>query len=243
MNNVRLNKLIKNTSKTLLATICLSTLSISANAKDVDVQVTNLTQGIYYTPLLISAHTMETSLYELGQSASMELQMMAEGGDISGLSSMLNNANADVIENPAMGLLAPGMSTTTMLSTQMDNDYLSIVSMMLPTNDGFIGLNGWKIPDEMGTYTIYLSAYDAGTEANDEIVNGGGAPGVAGIPASPNGNGETGGTGVTSTEDNMMIHVHRGNLGDDDMMGGKSDLDNTVHRWLNPVARVVVTVK
>ena len=154
MNNLHIKQLVKNSTKMLAATICLSTLSVSANAKDVDITITNLTQGIYYTPLLVTAHNMEASLYELGQPASMELQMMAEGGDISGLSSMLSGVNADIVENPAMGLLAPGASTTTMLSTQMENDYLSIVSMMLPTNDGFIGLNSWKIPDEMGTYTI-----------------------------------------------------------------------------------------
>ena len=34
----------------------------------------------------------------------------------------------------------------------------------------------------------------------------------------------------------MMVHIHPGNLGDDDLEAGMSDLDNTVHRWLNPVA-------
>ena len=43
-------------------------------------------------------------------------------------------------------------------------------------------------------------------------------------------------------EGNAYVHIHRGNLGDDDLTGGKSDLDNTVHRWLNPVARITVTV-
>jgi len=41
----------------------------------------------------------------------------------------------------------------------------------------------------------------------------------------------------------MMIHIHRGTLGDDDSMAGKSDLDNRVHRWLNPVAKLTVVVK
>jgi hypothetical protein len=56
-------------------------------------------------------------------------------------------------------------------------------------------------------------------------------------------NNNTGGTGVTITEANAYVHVHRGNLGDDNPTGGKSDLDNTVHRWLNPVAKVTVVVK
>jgi len=231
--------------KTLAASLLLaSTMGAvaSVNAQELEVTVTNLTQGLYYTPLIISAHNADMSLYTLGQTASTELQMMAEGGDISGLSVMLSNADANTIENPASGLLAPAMSTTAMLSTTEGNNYLSLTAMLLPTNDGFVGLNSWKIPSEVGTYTFTLNAYDAGTEANDEIINGGGAPGTLGIPAAPGGDAGTGGTGVTTTESNNTVHVHRGSLGDDDLTGGKSDLSNTVHRWLNPVARVTVKV-
>jgi len=129
-----------------------------------------------------------------------------------------------------------------MLDTADGNDHLSLVAMLLPTNDGFVGLNGWQIPTDAGTYTFTVNAYDAGTEANNEIINGGGAPGVLGIPVEPGGNGGTGGMGLTVVEENSTVHVHRGNIGDDDMTGGKSDLNNTVHRWLNPVARITVTV-
>lgn len=228
--------------KTLFTGLAFSALSVASQAQQLDITVTNLTQGIHYTPILIGAHSGDMSLFKTGEMASTELQAMAEGGDISGLSEMLSMANADVIENPAEGLLAPTMSTATMLDTTDGNMYLSIVSMMLPTNDGFIGLNSWMIPSEPGTYTIMLNAYDAGTEANDEIINGGGAPGVAGIPIAPGSDAGTGAMGVTMEESNPYIHIHRGSLGDDDLAGGKSDLDNTVHRWLNPVARVTVVV-
>ncbi len=226
----------------LTAALLLAVPTSSAYAQQVEITVTNLTQGLYYTPLLVSAHNSDTALFSLGEMASPELQAMAEGGDISGLSAMLTNANATSVENPAGGLLAPAMSTTTMLDTAEGNNYLSIVAMLLPTNDGFVGLNSWKIPSEVGTYTFTLNAYDAGTEANNEVINGGGAPGVLGIPADPSGKNGTGATGVTMVEDNNKVHIHRGNLGDDDLSGGKSDLVNSVHRWLNPVARVTVKV-
>jgi hypothetical protein len=32
-------------------------------------------------------------------------------------------------------------------------------------------------------------------------------------------------------------------LGDDNATGGKSDINNMTQRWLNPVARLVITVK
>lgn len=232
---------ISSLSKVISTALLVGTAALT-QAQELDIKVTNLTQGLYYTPILIGAHSADASLYSLGDMASSELQMMAEGGDISGLSGILSSANADVIENPAAGLLMPGMSTMTSLSTADGNMYLSVVAMLLPTNDGFLGVDSWPIPTEAGTYTITVNGYDAGTEANDEIVNGGGAPGSPGIPASPGGSG-TGGSGVTTEEENTYIHVHRGNLGDDDLTGGKSDLENTVHRWLNPVALVTVTVK
>ena len=230
-------------TSSIMAALLTSTIGLAAQAQDLEITVTNLTQGIYYTPILIAAHDTDADMFTVGEMASTELQAMAEGGDISGLSALMSGASADIVENPAEGMLAPAASTTAMLSTMDGNSYLSLVSMMLPTNDGFIGVDSWMIPTEAGTYTFTLNAYDAGTEANDEIVNGGGAPGAAGIPIAPGNDGGTGGSGVTSMEENTMIHVHRGNLGDDDLAGGKSDLDNTVHRWLNPVARVTVVVK
>ncbi len=230
------------TFKTQLLSVALITCAsiTSIQAQELDIKVTNLTSGIYFTPILIAAHDDSTTLFVAGEAASAELQMMAEGGDVSGLSAMLTSA--DQVENPASGLLAPAMSTSTMLSTTDGNMYLSVVAMMLPTNDGFIGVNSWMIPSEAGTYTFTVNAYDAGTEANDEMITGGGAPGVAGIPAAPGMDAGGGASGVTMTESNHYIHIHRGSLGDDDLTGGKSDLANTVHRWLNPVARITVTV-
>jgi len=226
----------------IITGLALASSVMLTQAQQLDITITNLTQGMHYTPIIIGAHNQDTSLFTTGEAASSQLQTMAEGGDISGLSEVLTMANADIVENPAMGLLAPTMSTTTMLNTTDGNMYLSITAMMLPTNDGFIGLDSWMIPSEAGTYTIMLNAYDAGTEANDEIINGGSAIGTPGIPVAPNGDGGMGAMGVTMEEANPYIHIHRGNLGDDDLNGGKSDLDNTVHRWLNPVARVTVVV-
>ncbi|WMN60898.1 spondin domain-containing protein [Pseudoalteromonas xiamenensis] len=213
-------------------------------AASVEVKITNLTQGIYFTPLLVAAHSGDSHLYQVGSKATLQLQAMAEGGDISGLAAELSSINASTAANPAEGLLAPTASTMAMVESSEINSTLSLVAMMLPTNDGFVGLDAWPIPTQAGTYHIYLNAYDAGTEANNElIVEGSGAPGSLGIPASPGMAPGTQGSGVTSEEANMMVHIHRGNLGDDEATGGKSDLHNTVHRWLNPVAKVTVTVK
>jgi hypothetical protein len=136
------------------------------------------------------------------------------------------------------------MSAVANLDTDgTSNVLLTVVSMLLPTNDAFAALNAVTIPSDPGTYVYILPAYDAGTEANDELITGGGAPGAAGIPADPGGLAGTGGTGAAAADANSNVHIHRNTLGDTDANGGVSDLDSTVHRWLNPVVRVVVTVQ
>lgn len=218
--------------------------STAAQATDFSVQITNLTRGSYFTPLLVAAHNPSARLFASGQPASANLQAMAEGGDISGLVADVQALNATVVENPAAGLLAPGASTTTNMNTDdaPDNTALSIVAMILPSNDGFMGLNAITIPTEPGTYRYNVNAYDAGTEGNDEIV-GSGAPGEPGYPAPPPvlAASGMGGTGIDASSEGY-VHIHRNVLGDTNATGGMSDIDSTVHRWLNPVVRVTITV-
>jgi hypothetical protein len=215
----------------------------SAIAQEIGVKITNLTNATYFTPLLIAIHDRETHLFELGSPATPELQAMAEGGDISGLISQVEATGGSHVDNPAGGLLPPGGHTEATL--EVDGRYfrsLSISAMLLPTNDGFVGLDGLKIPRRAGSYTYYLQAYDAGTEANDEIITGGGAPNTPGIPADPGGHAGVGGIATVGPDQNPTVHIHRGVVGDDDTIGGPSDLDARVHRWQGPVAKLEITI-
>jgi hypothetical protein len=232
--------------RSLLAVLVSTSLLAGpiASAADFNVEITNLTNGITFTPFLIAAHPEGSNLFTTGQPASANLQAVSEGGDIAGLVSDMQAVGATIVENPAGGLLMPAMSTNADLNTDgTSNVELSVVAMLLPTNDGFAALNAITIPMSPGRYIFNLPAYDAGTEANDELITGGGAPGAAGIPADPGGAQGTGGTGVATADANGNVHIHRGTLGDTNATGGASDLDSTVHRWLNPVVRVVVTVR
>jgi len=230
--------------KNKLIAMLLSTASIStASAADLTISLTNLTHGSHFTPLLFSAHDASQHIFEIGTSASTSLQAMAEGGDISGLVNDLSALNADTTSNPAAGLTAPGQTVNFDMTTMDINTHLSIAAMILPTNDGFVGLDSLAIPTKTGSYTYYLNGYDAGTEINDEIINGASAPGATGIPADPLGLGGSNATGLSNSENNTNVHIHRGVIGDTDPAGGASDLDSRVHRWLNPVARLVIEVK
>lgn len=235
--------------KNLVASlIALSTLPLLTTthvfAVDYSVKIENLTHSTYFGPLLVSAHPAGTTLFTSGMPASMNLQKMAEGGDISGIEADLMAVGATNVANPAAGLLMPGKYTTaSLVSPAATNTQLSIAAMIVPTNDGFVTLNNLTLPTAPGTYTYLLNAYDAGTEANDEI-RGSGAIGMAGMPVAPPLEAlvGTGGTGISATAEGF-VHIHRGVLGDLNTTGGVSDIDASSQRWLNPVARVTLTVQ
>lgn len=218
--------------KTLLLSLAMGA-AFSAHAATVDVTITNATDGIYFTPLLVATHASDHYLFRTGEAASAEIEAMAEGGDISGLSALASGIGAEISENPAGGILNPGDSATTTLSAK-HGDVLSMTAMLLPSNDAFIGVDSWKIPKKKGTYRIEANGYDAGTEANDELAGS--------VPTPPFITFGQGGTGVDTDVANDKVHIHPGNLGDTDPNGGLSDFDSTKHRWLNPVAIITVTV-
>lgn len=234
--------------------LMLALASGVANAAQWDVTVTNLTHGNHFAPLLLTAHDHDTHIFQAGEPASVPVEHMAECGHLNPLlaTAEVGPADNDTIANPAGGPLAPGAST---MATIMTNDagisHLTVVAMILPTNDGFVGLDSQHIPTEAGTYTYYLNGYDAGTEGNDETINPNGPASctyteVGMIPVAPGGDADSGGVGVVLPGDpdtNTNIHIHRGVLGESEATtGGASDLINSIHRWQNPVAKVVVTV-
>ncbi len=235
---------MKKSLTTLAASVCLFVSANSpADDQGISVEITNLTNAVYFTPLLVASHKRQFHLFEVGTAASANLQAMAEGGVIDGLIGDVQAAGGETVANPASGLLAPGATAVALIDRpNKRNRYLSITGMLLPTNDGFVGLDGLRIPKRKGTYTYYLHGYDAGTEANDEIITGGGAPNTPGIPADPGGNAGSGGIAAVGPDYNQTVHIHRGVSGDNDPLGGESDLDARVHTWQGPVARLVLRV-
>jgi len=243
---MKLNKL----STAIASAIIYSATATAATAAQWDITVTNLTHGNHFTPLLLTAHEAGAHLFQAGEAASDAIRAMAECGDLSVLATIPNGSpDNDTIANPAGGLLAPGMKTSTTITTaDATTSYLSVVAMILPTNDAFIGMDAQPISSEAGTYTYYINGYDAGTEANDELLSADAnytcTPGEgAYMPGAPGMDADSGGTGVSNADTNTLVHIHRGVLGDTDATGGgASDLVNTIHRWQNPVAKVVITV-
>jgi len=209
--------------------------------------VINLTHGTYLSPVLVAAHLKgDGSFPGPGATASPSIRKLAESGDVTDFQTDILNDNpsavTQILNGSAHTKVAPGESVSTVISTG-SNDRLTVVAKLLPTNDGFTALNSIDIPTNSGVYYYGLNALDAGTEANDElVVPNGDTVGVQGI--GPDSDITTGinGTNTVGPDTNTMVHVHRGVLGDNDPSGGRSDLDSTTQRWLNPVARVVIEV-
>ena len=163
-----------------------------ALAANYQVEITNLTNANYFTPIIVAAHKRTADMFELGEPASPALQAIAEGGDISAMQSALESANANVAvaETPSGApVLGPGETATAKVSTRSGNRKLSLAAMILPTNDAFIGLDAVNLRfGQQRTYFLY--GYDAGTEANDELLN----PGAGGTPGRPGNSRRSSGT-------------------------------------------------
>jgi hypothetical protein len=205
------------------ALILASSQAQARGNNDYHVTITNLTYSINFTPILVASHRKPVAIFDLGAPAGDDLSAIAEGGDIGPMTTTLN-ANSQVIDvQNSVGLLKPGHSVTVIVSGEHGVRYISLASMMLPTNDGFIGLDSVEV-SKKGSVTYYSPGYDAGSEANDELCTNIPGPTCGGVGSSP---GENAG-------DENYVHIHRGTH-------GIGDLSASIYDWRNPVARITVT--
>jgi hypothetical protein len=158
-------------------------------------------------------------IFELGSPASEGLTAIAEGGDVAPLKGILKDNHQVVDVQNSVGPLMPGMSTTVIVRAGHGARRISIASMMLPTNDGFIALDSVQAPKN-GSATYYSPGYDAGTELNDEL--------CANIPGP-----YCGGSGESSGVGEGYVHIHRG-------IHNIADLNASIYDWRNPVAKITV---
>jgi len=185
------------------------------------VTITNVTRGISFTPILAITHKAGSPLFELGSPASDELAAIAEGGDTTPFKNKLLASGMAMDATSSAGLLAPGASVSLTLTGNDDFDYVTVASMLLPTNDGFIAVNGMKLPDGNKKVMVYSPAYDAGSENNDES--------CASIPGP-----HCGGEAFSAGQGEGFVHIHAG-------IKGIADLDAAKYDWRNPVAKISIT--
>ncbi len=207
----------------MIAAIALLSLAGTAMAQTAyNVTVTNITAGQVFTPLLFVSHSPAVSLFDVGQAASVELEQVAESGDTGPLAMMLEASGAAADVQPLTAPLPPGQSVTVMLMTAEGMELISVVGMLVPTNDAFVALNGAHAPEASATFRV--PAYDSGTEANDENCMH-----IPGPPSACQGEGFN-----ESREDaEGVVHIQRG-------IHGIMDLTPSVYDWRNPVAEITI---
>ena len=208
-----------------VATLCLGAgddgrYATHPGARQYEITFTNITHGAILTPPIFATSTSQIDVFELGEPASLGLEMLAEGGMTDELKAELEAVGLqDVLQTEAP--VMPGESITVKLEGNR-RSHLNLASMLLPTNDGFVALNGPQIWQRKGEMEFYLAAYDAGTEENDELCTS--------IPGP-----QCGGEGYNEDPGEGMVVPHPG-------IHGEGDLSRRTYNWGDPVAKVTVRV-
>ena len=202
-----------------------------------EVRITNLTRGQPMTPPLAVTHGRSLSLFRVGRRASEGIQQIAENGNLAPMLAALDGArhvSAVVVAagDPVPPLL-PGEERVFPIDGDRGAKYLSFVSMLICTNDGFAGLNRLRLPRRVGeTVSAYARSYDAGTERNtedfDDLVPPCGP--LTGVDSGGAGTGESN----PALAEGRVVRGHRG-------IKGRADLTRDIHGWRDPVAHIVVT--
>jgi len=183
------------------------------------VTITNITSGQTFTPLLVVTHKSSLNLFELGTPASTELVTIAESGNIEPMATMLGGLHNKVFATAnSEALLGPGESVTVNIKGGRGFDRVSVVGMLIPTNDTFVALDSAYLSRWERQHVV--PAYDAGSEDNDEL--------CANIPGPV-----CGGAALSDEDGEGFVHISGG-------INGIGDLEPASYDWKNPVAQIRV---
>ena len=194
------------------------------NERSFEVTITNITRAQVFSPPVLVTHSDEIALFEVGAPALDELAIVAEDGNGQPLANLVATLpEVDQAEATAMPI-PPGGSAVYAISGDR-RSVLSIVSMLVNTNDAFLALNSGALPRKNGeSLSFYVGAYDAGSEGNNEDCAF--VPG----PACPMGSGNARSTGDAEG----FVYIHNG-------VHGIADLAPDRYDWRNPVAKITIT--
>ena len=136
-----------------------------------DTHPINFPGNPHFSPLTGAVHSEQAIFWEMGQNATDGIEEMAESG---ATSILLTEVQAVVDEGRALSAIqgggvgvSPG-STSVEFTVNRDYPLVTLVSMLAPSPDWFVGVNSLRMIDENGDFrpliTIDLSLYDSGTD-------------------------------------------------------------------------------
>lgn len=175
---------------------------------------TNTAEFQPMTPPVAILHSTEIDFLEVGQPASGEVRMIAEDGVFMPLVNIASDRIGTTVtevevgfSNPDMpGPLLPGASATVNFDVESPDQVLTIVTMVVCTNDGFTGVDSMPLPEGDTTFTTPI--YDAGSESNVLTLN-------YWVPAC-------GGTGNITDQEGGAIGLHPGQSGSEAGLDGQN---------------------
>lgn len=227
------------------ATFVLTSTVASADDDDDEkatykVTIENLTPGQPFSPPVVATHRSKLQMFRVGETASPELEAIAEDGNQIPMFDLFNDAKrvTEAVDigrplTPSGQVVGDFTDAVTFDIESGEDDRLSMATMLICTNDGFTGLDRIHLPSK-GAIIRWPNGYDAGTEDNTElsqhIVDACTALGPVALSGDPNGNENA----LVDTDPHMPIQHHRN-------IAGVGDLLTGVHTWSDPTAKVTIT--
>jgi len=126
--------------------------------------------GPHFSPLIGAVHSDRVSFWDLGETASPGIESMAETGATSLLSGEIRaeipqNASA-IVSGSGSG--SPGRVTIRDVVVRLDDPLVTLVTMIAPSPDWFVGVTGYSLLNGLGHWTdersVVLYPLDAGTD-------------------------------------------------------------------------------
>jgi len=185
-----------------------------------DVTITNLTRpgSQPLSPPLFVVHSNRADIWSVGDVASHPVAAIAEDADNAPAESAFAQLpGVNDVFTGAGGPIPPGASRTYTVETSGKFDRLTVLTMLVNTNDGFTGLDSEHLAGRGETRSTM--AYDAGSERNNELT--GFIPG----PCCNN--------AFVRDPEGALIRMHEG-------ITGRGDLSPGTYGWSGPVARIQV---
>ncbi len=162
------------------------TISEASTPLRVSIKNTSAEGGTFMTPFWLGFHDGSYDLFDAGDTASVALERVAEDGSFADLNNDFDASGAGLgmmLTDPegfaGAPLFDPGMSESAVVHVNpAQNRYLSYLSMVLPSNDAFVGNDhpmAYPLFNDAGVFVgpvrIRINGagvWDAGTEANTE---------------------------------------------------------------------------
>ncbi len=131
----------------------------------------------HFSPLVGAAHNGDTVIWQTGELASNGIEVMAETGNRNPLLDEINaNGNVDIAITG--GPIPTSPDSTTINSVTIDHDFplITLVTMIAPSPDWFVGVSGLSLLDEQGEWmneiVVPLFPYDSGTDDGPDFTSG-----------------------------------------------------------------------